>query len=115
MNEPVPGQVTYLEIGSRDAPATRAFFGAVFNWTLHDDAWFQTPTLKAGTHTGDATPQIYVYFHTADLEAAMARVKAAGGEADEPTTEPGFGRFSNCRDPGGIHFGLHQPVTAPVE
>jgi len=42
------------------------------------------------------------------LEAAAARVRAAGGEADEPTDEPGFGRFVNCRDPGGIRFGLDQ-------
>lgn len=108
MTEPVPGQVTFLEIGSSDAPATRAFFGAVFDWPLCDDAWFQTPTLKAGTHGDSSTPQIYVYFHVSDLADAMARVKAAGGEADEPTVEPGFGRFSNCRDPGGIRFGLHQ-------
>jgi predicted enzyme related to lactoylglutathione lyase len=111
MHEPIPGQVTFLEIGSGDAPATRAFFGAVFDWPLYDNAWFQTPTLKAGTHGGSSTPQIYVYFNVSDMEAAIARVRAAGGEADEPKVEPGFGRFSNCRDPGGIRFGLHQPKS----
>jgi predicted enzyme related to lactoylglutathione lyase len=35
--------------------------------------------------------------------------REAGGEADPPAPEePGFGRFSNCRDPQGIRFGLHQ-------
>ena len=109
MNEPLPGQVSFIEIGSTNAPATRAFFSAVFDWPLHEDAWFQTPTLKAGTHGGSETPQIYVYFNVSDLDAAMARVREAGGEADGPTDEPGFGRFSNCRDPGGIRFGLHKP------
>ena len=110
MPDSVPGRVTFLEIGSSgDAGATRAFFGAVFDWPLHDDAWFQTADLKAGSHGDDPAPQIYVYFNVPDLEAAVARVRAAGGEADDPTDEPGFGRFINCTDPGGVRFGLHQP------
>ena len=108
MTDPTPGQVTFLELGSRDAPATRAFFGALFGWPSHDDAWMQTPSFRAGTHGDSEAPQIYVYFHVADLEAAAARVREAGGEADPITDEPGFGRFVNCRDPGGIRFGLHQ-------
>jgi hypothetical protein len=59
-------------------------------------------------HGEDPSPQIYVYFNVSDIEAAAARVRSAGGEAEEPTDEPGFGRFVNCRDPGGIRFGLHQ-------
>jgi predicted enzyme related to lactoylglutathione lyase len=108
MADPVPGHVSFLEIGSGDVAASRRFFGAVFGWPLHDEAWFQTPTLKAGTHGDDPAPQIYVYFNVCDLEAAAARVRAAGGDAEAPTDEPGFGRFVNCRDPGGIRFGLHQ-------
>jgi hypothetical protein len=104
------GTVGFLEIGSANAAATRAFFGAVFDWTCHDNAWFQTPQIKVGTHGDDPSPQIYVFFNVTDLEAAVARVRAAGGQADEPTTEPGFGIFVNCVDPGGIRFGLHQPA-----
>jgi len=66
--------------------------------------------MRAGTHGEDPTPQIYVYFHAADLEAAAKSVRAAGGEADDVVEEPGFGRFVNCRGPGGLQFGLHQPV-----
>jgi uncharacterized protein len=110
MSNPAPGDVSFLEIGSGDAAATRKFFGAVFGWSCHDDAWFQTPSLKAGTHGDDPAPQIYVYFNVSDLDAAAARVIAAGGEAEKPVDEPGFGRFVNCRDPGGIRFGLHQAI-----
>jgi predicted enzyme related to lactoylglutathione lyase len=102
--------VSFLEIGSGNVGASRKFFGAVFGWPLHDDAWFQTPSLKAGTHGDSATPQIYVYFNVSDLDAAAALVREAGGEASAPVDEPGFGRFVNCRDPGGIRFGLHQIV-----
>ena len=111
MSEPVPGRVSFLEIGSRDGGATRSFFSAVFGWPCQDGVWFQTPDLKAGSHGDDPTPQIYVYFHVPDLDAASARVRAAGGEADPPSDEPGFGRFVSCRDPGGIHFGLHQATV----
>ena len=68
----------------------------------------KTPTIKAGLHGNEKTPQMYVYFHVADLDAAAARVKAAGGEASEIKDEGEFGRFVNCKDPGGIRFGLHQ-------
>jgi uncharacterized protein len=41
--------------------------------------------------------------------SSAERVRAAGGEAEAVVDEPGFGRFVNCRDPGGIRFGLHRP------
>jgi predicted enzyme related to lactoylglutathione lyase len=107
MNAPLHGQVSFIEIGSADVAATRGFFSAVFDWDYQDEGWFQTPAIKAGSHGEDPAPQIYVFFNVADLEAAIARVRAAGGEAGEPTDESGFGRFSRCRDPGGISFGLH--------
>jgi uncharacterized protein len=108
MSESINGQVSFLEIGSEDAVAIRNFFGAVFGWPSYDEAWMQSPTIKVGTHGDDPKPQIYVYFNVADLAEAAARVRAAGGQADEPTDEPGFGRFVNCVGPGGVAFGLHQ-------
>ena len=110
MAAPSSGTISFIEIGSVDADAIRSFFGAVFGWSSHDNAWLQTPTIKAGTHGEDPTPQIYVYFHASDLEGAAKNVRAAGGEAAEVAEEPGFGRFVNCRGPGGIQFGLHQLV-----
>jgi predicted enzyme related to lactoylglutathione lyase len=107
MPDIAPHQVSFLEIGSRDAAETRAFFSTIFDWPCHNDMWLQTPTVRAGVHGADPSPQIYVFFHVEDMAAAMARVKAAGGEADEPTHVPGFGTYSNCRDPGGAAFGLH--------
>jgi hypothetical protein len=55
----------------------------------------------------DPDPGICVFFGVPDLEKAIAKVKELGGEAGEPTDEPGFGRFSFCKDPQGIRFGLH--------
>ena len=110
MPQAAPGQVSFLEIGSQDAAAIRAFFGAVFGWSSHDEAWMQAPTIKVGTHGDDPAPQIYVYFNVDDLEVAAARLVAAGGGAEAAKDEPGFGRFVNCVGPGGVAFGLHQPT-----
>ena len=108
---------TYLEIGSKDPAASTAFFKSVFDWSFTpmgaEGGWFQTPTLKTGLHTNGATPQIFVYFSVPDLTAAIEQVRASGGQADEPgPDEPGFGRFCNCRDPGGVAFGLHLAPAA---
>ncbi len=109
MADAKPGEVSFLEIGSADGAMTRAFFSGVFGWPSRDEAWLQTPSIKAGTHGDDPSPQIYVYFNVPDLEETAARVRAEGGEAGQIVTEPGFGRFVHCRDPAGVRFGLHQP------
>jgi len=108
MTDKPPITVSFLEIGSADLPATRSFFGQVFGWPCHDEAWFQTPALKAGLHGDDPAPQVYVYFNVPDLSAAAAKVRAAGGKAGDLVDEPGFGRFVHCTDPSGIRFGLHR-------
>jgi predicted enzyme related to lactoylglutathione lyase len=106
------GNVSFLELGSVDTESSRAFFQRVFGWSFHPMSqgagWFQAPTMRIGLHGDDPQPQIYVFLEVPELEAAMALVREAGGEADPPTSEPGFGKFSNCRDPQGIRFGLHQ-------
>ena len=112
------GNVSFVEIGSKDVKVTHAFFASVFGWgfTPMGDAgagWFQTPSIRAGLHGDDPEPQLYVFYDVPDLAAAIASVRAAGGQAEDPgSEEPGFGRFSNCRDPQGIRFGLHQRTSA---
>jgi predicted enzyme related to lactoylglutathione lyase len=42
-----------------------------------------------------------------DLEAAVERVRSAGGQAGDPTDEP-FGRVAECEDGQGLDFALYQ-------
>jgi uncharacterized protein len=106
--------VSYLEIGTKDAGASRVFFEQLLGWSFHPmgndgEGWFQTPSIKAGLHGNDPEPQFFIFFDVPDLMAAVAQVKELGGETEEPgSDEPGFGRFCTCRDPQGIRFGLHQ-------
>jgi predicted enzyme related to lactoylglutathione lyase len=106
------GNVSFLELGSAKADSSRAFFERVFGWGFHPmnqgGGWFQTPSIRVGLHGDDPQPQIYVFLEVPDLEPAMALVREAGGDAEPPTSAAGFGRFSNCRDPQGIRFGLHE-------
>jgi predicted enzyme related to lactoylglutathione lyase len=107
-------EISYIEIGAGDAGRASGFFSALFGWPFHPmgdagDGWFETPSLKAGLHGNDPDGGIVVYFRVPDLEAAIAKVRELGGEAeDRIADEEGFGRFCNCRGPQGIRFGLHQ-------
>ncbi len=105
--------VSFIEIGAGDAGKARVFLEQLFGWDFHlmgkgAEGWFQTPSIKAGLHANDPAPGIFVFFGVPDLEEAIAKVRELGGEAGEPTEEPGFGHFSFCRDPQGIRFGLHK-------
>lgn len=108
------GEVSYLEIGTKEPGSTQVFFEQLFGWTFHTmggngEGWFQTQSVKAGLHGNDPEPQFFIFFNVSDLELAIAQVKALGGEADEVSPEePGFGQFCTCRDPQGVRFGLHQ-------
>ena len=74
-------------------------------------AWIETPGARDGIHDDDPERRIEIHFSVPDIEAAVARVRRAGGQADEPRPdESGFGRFTACRDDQGVRFGLHQPA-----
>jgi uncharacterized protein len=109
----VGSEISHIEIGAGDAGEARAFYGQLFGWVFHvmgagPEGWFETPLMKAGVHGNDPSSGIFVFFSVTDLEKAIAKVRELGGEASEPVDEPGFGRFSTCRDPQGIRFGLHR-------
>jgi predicted enzyme related to lactoylglutathione lyase len=112
------GNVSFLELGANgsDTAKSQAFFETVFGWPFQampqGGGWFQAPQIRVGLHGNDTEPQMYVFFDVGDLEQAITVVRDAGGEAEPPTSAPGFGRFSNCRDPQGIRFGLHQTGSA---
>jgi predicted enzyme related to lactoylglutathione lyase len=107
------GAPSFLELGvPRGAPA-RDFFRDLLGWDFRqmgdDNFAARTPTLEIGVHNGDEDRCFVVYFAVPDIEAAAERVRALGGKADPPgPAQPGFGRFTECRDPQGVRFGLHQ-------
>ena len=109
------GAVSFIEMGTGDKEKTVAFFSALFGWSFSpmDDegnGWFDTPGGRIGLHINDPGWEMVSFFRVSDLEAAIATVRELGGEAGDIAVAEGFGRFSNCKDPQGMRFGLHEPA-----
>jgi predicted enzyme related to lactoylglutathione lyase len=108
------GEPSHFELGVPDAARAKVFYGELFGWsftpTAGENAWIETAGVRGGLHDGDDAANIVVYFSVADIDAAVARVRELGGQADDPgPSERGGGRFASCRDDQGVPFGLHQP------
>ena len=57
----------------------------------------------------DTAPQVQLCYRVDDIEAAVTRVREAGGEAAEAVREP-YGLMSECTDNQGTRFQLWQPA-----
>ena len=104
------GRIDYVEFaGGGDLGAAKAFYQAAFGWAFTDYG----PTYAAfgaaeagldGGFQGDAaeapaTPLVVLYAH--DLEAMIAKVRAAGGVVVKPIFRFPGGRRFHFRDPSG--------------
>jgi predicted enzyme related to lactoylglutathione lyase/mannose-6-phosphate isomerase-like protein (cupin superfamily) len=107
------GIASHLELGAPKGSESAKFFGALFDWPVHemggDNFFAQTAIGTVGFHPGDDAKNLVPYFAVDDLAQAVARVRELGGTAADPgRAEQGFGRFSACTDPQGVAFGLHE-------
>lgn len=94
-----------------DAGRAQAFYGSLFGWRFtpgnvaggfNIEGSSPPGGLYEGADGGEGTE---VYFGVDDLEAAIAKVRELGGEADDPQPTTG-GHFSRCRDDQGNRFGI---------
>jgi predicted enzyme related to lactoylglutathione lyase len=113
------GAVSFFELGVADAQKGRAFYAGLFGWEFapgpSGNGWMlRTPGVPGGMHAGDPGAVPYVFFAVDDMDAALERVKALGGEGvpSEHGGDTSSGRFEFCRDDQGSHFGLHEPPTS---
>ncbi|MCK0167152.1 VOC family protein [Jannaschia sp. S6380] len=103
----------FIEIGSDDPAAAKAFFGALFDWpwVAMDDAgagYFEDGARQVGLNGGDA-PCVVPNLAVPDIDAAASRVAELGGTLMGRIENAGpLGRFATCKDPRGARFGLHQ-------
>ncbi|MDO5605852.1 MAG: VOC family protein [Paracoccus sp. (in: a-proteobacteria)] len=102
-------KIDYIELTSPDMPATKDFFAAAFGWGFNDyGPEYQELTgagLSGGIASGAVAPPL-VILKTDDLEAALARVTAAGGEITKAIFDfPGGQRF-HFREPGGTEMAV---------
>ncbi|MEO9326669.1 VOC family protein [Gordonia aurantiaca] len=108
-----PGAMTYLTVRTPDGGRYRDFYGSVLGWTFHpgriEDGWEVDDVRPQVGIAGGADRSVSVpMWVTDDVEAAVERVRAAGGAVlDEPSTAP-YGVSARCIDDQGAEFYLGQ-------
>ncbi|CAM3243050.1 Glyoxalase/bleomycin resistance/extradiol dioxygenase family protein [Sphingomonas antarctica] len=109
------GRLNYVELPCADVPAARAFYEAAFGWTVmpfgDDYAATTTGDVDLGLN-GDPDQQTaapLAVIQVSDLEAAQARIEAAGGVMTLPIFAFPGGRRFHVRDPGGSEIAVMQP------
>ena len=105
------GRVAWFELPATDTTRAREFYTGLFNWQF--EAYGSEDyhiTLEAGGAIANAPQQKYplIHFGTDDIDAAIARVRELGGEADDKQEVPGFGHYAYCTDTEGNRFGLYE-------
>jgi predicted enzyme related to lactoylglutathione lyase len=107
------GDVANVTIAAPDPNLAREFYEAVLQVPFsssHPGAWRTdqtTPPLSILPFEG-AQAQAQLSYRVDDIAAAVERVRAAGGRADEPTRRA-FGLLADCTDGQGATFRLFQP------
>jgi uncharacterized glyoxalase superfamily protein PhnB len=108
------GDVANVTMAARDAQRAKEFYQAVLQVPFssgHPGAWRtdQTrPPLGIRSSQG-AEPEVQLSYRVDDIAAAVERVRAAGGRADEPERRP-YGLHAECVDDQGATFRLWQPA-----
>lgn len=116
---------THFELATDDLEKTAAFYRDVFGWQVQKwegpvDYWLvtsgdtSTPGINGGLMPagGDFAGTVNT-IEVDDIEAAMAKVQAHGGEIIfEKQPIPGVGYQAYFKDNAGIVVGLHQADTS---
>ena len=99
-------KIDYIEFPSSDRAATSAFFAAAFGWSMTSYGADYDGLNNAGIDGGiDQSPQkvsaTMAIVRTDDLDAAEARIRAAGGTITLAQFNFPGGRRFHFREPGG--------------
>lgn len=114
--------VIRFDIGCRDRAGAIAFYEKVFGWTPKEAAFNTEMTTGGGKGIDGAVtalghePHNYVmiYMEVADVTAACAAIREAGGEITVgPVDIPdGGGKFAWFKDPEGNLLAISEPPAA---
>jgi len=106
-----PGELSYITHEVPDSAAFKAFYSRVLFWTYEpgriDDGWQVVETHPmAGAAGGSATPVTVPMWTVEDIDAAVARVREAGGSVIDEPSQQAYGRSALCTDDQGTRFYL---------
>jgi predicted enzyme related to lactoylglutathione lyase len=106
------GDLAYVTMLVPDSAKAREFYGLVLGWEFApgriDDGWQVTNTHPmTGLSGGHADVTLVAMWRVDDIDAAVARVRAAGGRASDPERQS-YGISADCQDDQGTSFWLGQ-------
>jgi uncharacterized glyoxalase superfamily protein PhnB len=107
------GDVAHVTMRTSDVRRAKDFYEAVLQVPFtagHPGAWRTdqtTPPIGLQQAEG-AAPEVRLSYRVDDIAAAIERVRAAGGRADEPVRRQ-YGLLAECADDQGTAFHLWQP------
>ncbi|MGH3634779.1 VOC family protein [Mycobacterium sp.] len=113
LNGSGPGELSYVTYEVPDSALFRDFYGPVLHWTfelghIHDGWQVTAAHPMAGVAGGSARPITVPMWTVADIDAAVSRVREAGGTVlAEPARQP-YGITAECTDDQGGRFYLGQ-------
>jgi predicted enzyme related to lactoylglutathione lyase len=109
------GEVVHYEIQATDVERAKRFWEGVFGWefgpSLSEEFDYRMARVSEGSgaalQPGDpGHPNVYL--DVADIDAAIGKVRALGGQADDKQPVPTHGWFAACKDSEGNAFSLWQ-------
>jgi predicted enzyme related to lactoylglutathione lyase len=117
------GSFGWNELGTRDVPAAREFYGKVFGWTVEEqempgmgtyNVWKDGEHVRGGMMDiggmpAEVPPHWLVYFTVPDADAAAETAKAAGGQVLNGPFDISVGRLVILMDPQGAMFAVMAP------
>jgi len=121
--DPPVGEASWLELMTSDAPAAMTFYQQMFGWQPSDamdmgpDGKYQMfnrggrmigGMMKKPEKLAQMPPFWSIYFRVPDIDQAVERIKANGGQImNGPMEVPGGDKIVNALDPQGAGFSLH--------
>lgn len=101
--------IVHWAITAVDPERQRAFYSAMFGWTIGDGPFFSVPAGIGGPEPGPAghlqrgaVPGVSLYIQVGDVRASQARAESLGGRATlAPFTLPGGPTLAGIEDPEG--------------
>ena len=111
LNGAGPGELSYITYEVPDSAEFRAFYSRMLFWTFEpgsiDDGWQVSGTQPmAGVAGGNAGAVTVPMWTVADIDAAVARVRDAGGTVIEEPSQQSYGKMAHCTDDQGTRFYL---------
>jgi predicted enzyme related to lactoylglutathione lyase len=102
------GDLAYASLSVPDERRAQSFYADVLGWTFDAERRHVVNVSPSiGVHSLPGHPTLFCCYAVDDAAAAVERVRAAGGEAGEPTREP-FGVVADCTDDQGTAFAVYE-------